>query len=186
MPYPILSSLTCLAVAGLRLAADTSPPPVFSSPAPAKATGDSSKRAGSKPLTASPDIAAALADMAPKYAPPKYKKAAEVDLRTTDKPRNQIPRLPVTRLPTYIVREHRYPELTERDVYTEKALLEIAEKRYLSEFDYKGLNKFELFGGPWSKEGRAMYFYERDEMKELTDELGDFAGLEKSAPPPSK
>ena len=85
----------------------------------------------------SPEVAAALAAATPKFTPAPPKPAAkptpeeeQPDLRDIDKPKNTI-----VRLPKFMVREAKPPVFTERAIYTEKGLTDIAMRRYISDVD---------------------------------------------------
>jgi hypothetical protein len=111
----------------------------------------------------------------PKYNPqpkPAPKPAEELaDLRETDKPRNQI-----IRLPEVMVREPKNPILTERAVNTKESLTALAERRYISDSD-QALNRFRipLFGT--SNQARAMAMYEADERLRNIADLNDAAAM---------
>ena len=122
----------------------------------------------------SPEAAAALAAVTPKYTPPPPKpepkpESEQVDLREVDKPKNGI-----VRLPKYIVQEPKPAVFRERDVNTQKGLTDIAMRRYISDAD-RALNRFTipLFGT--SKESRAMAMYAEDERLRNMSDLNDTA-----------
>lgn len=136
----------------------------------------------SKPARAlSNDVAAAISAGMPKYNPkpaPAAPKPEEelADLRDTDKPKNQI-----IRLPQVLVREPRNPVLRERDVNTKENLAAIAERRYISDAD-RALNRWNIFGarstaGGNSTTGRALLMYAEEERLKNMAELNDDAGL---------
>jgi len=52
------------------------------------------------------------------------------DLRDVDKPRNQIPRLPVEMMQKYVVRESRIPVFKRYNLYTKAALVDLAFKEH--------------------------------------------------------
>jgi len=106
----------------------------------------------------------------PKAAEPKPEEEL-ADLRDTDKPKNQI-----IRLPQVMVREPRNPVLRERDVNTKEGLTALAERRYISDSD-RALNRITvpLFGT--SSETRAMAMYAEDERLKNMADLNDAAGL---------
>jgi hypothetical protein len=199
--HPILFPLSLLAAIGLAISVagaepeardatkDSAAPPVFS-PAPpvADKVAVSAKKAEMKTRIISPEIAAALASEIPKYDPPKPPQAAKVDARKADAPKNQIHRLPAARLPTYVVQDSKYRELSAKEVYTDKVFTDMQVKHYLTEFDYGFLNRFTIpLFGMASKESRAMEMSEREEWKEANGELSGFAKLENAdQPPPAK
>jgi hypothetical protein len=127
------------------------------------------------------DVAAAISAGMPKYnpkpAPAAPKPEEELpDLRDTDKPKNQI-----VRLPQVLVREPRNPVLRERDVNTKENLTAIAERRYISDAD-RALNRWNIFGtrstsGGNSTSARAMAMYAEDERLKNMADLNDDAGL---------
>jgi hypothetical protein len=55
---------------------------------------------------------------------------AGVDLRTVDKPRNHIPRLPAEMMPKYVVRESRAPVFRTRDLLSKEGLIDLAFKEH--------------------------------------------------------
>jgi hypothetical protein len=127
------------------------------------------------------DVAAAISAGMPKYNPkpaPAAPKSEEElpDLRDTDKPKNQI-----VRLPQVLVREPRNPVLRERDVNTKENLAAIAERRYISDAD-RALNRWNIFGarstaGGNSTTARALLMYAEEERLKNMAELNDDAGL---------
>ncbi|MBI5767635.1 MAG: hypothetical protein HZA93_07555 [Verrucomicrobia bacterium] len=124
----------------------------------------------------SAEAAAALAAAAPKYAPPPPpppKKVEEElpDLRETDKPKNNI-----IRLPKYVVQDRKPPVFTERDLHTEKGLAAIAMNRYLSETD-RALNRFRIPFISMSSEQRALMMYAEDERLRKMDDFADRANM---------
>lgn len=115
----------------------------------------------------SPEVAAQLAAAAPKFTPPPPKPPEpeeEVDLRDIDKPKNGI-----IRLPKFVVREPPPPVFSERALYTQKGLADLAVERYISE-TYRALNPFALPLFGTSAESQAMRMYEEDErLKNMKD-----------------
>ncbi len=145
-----------------------------------KPAGDSAPK---RPRVISPEVAAALAAATPKYTPPAPTpppKAEEElpDLRDIDKPKNTI-----VRMPKYLVREAKPAVLSERAINTEKGLVDIAMKRYISDVD-RALNLTSLpFIGRLS-EARALVLYSEDErLKNMADlrDAGISAGKVDSA-----
>jgi len=81
----------------------------------------------------SPAIAANIASTMPVYSPEIYSSKSSTsaaDLRDIDKPKNQIPRLPVVMMQKYVVRESRLPEFRTRDQYTKAGLIELSFKEH--------------------------------------------------------
>jgi hypothetical protein len=81
----------------------------------------------------SPAIAANLSLGMPAYvadlsAPKAGNPAA--DLRDLDKPKNQIPRLPIQMMQRYVVRESRVPVFRPRDLYTTAGLIDLSFKEH--------------------------------------------------------
>ncbi len=125
-----------------------------------------------RPRVISPEVAAALAAATPKYTPPAPKppppppKAEEdlPDLRDIDKPKNGI-----VRLPKFIVQEKKPVIFTERAIHTQKGLVDIAMKRYITETD-RVLNFLRIPFLTATTEARAMAMYAEDErLKNMTD-----------------
>ena len=149
--------------------------PAKATPSPAPAESDKT------PRVLSNEVSAAISAGMPKFNPaakaPEPKPEDELpDLRETDKPKNQI-----IRLPQVLVREPRNPVLRERDVNTKENLTAIAERRYITDAD-RALNRWNIFGtrstsGGNSTSARALAMYaEEERLKNMTD-LNDAAGL---------
>lgn len=85
--------------------------------------------APAKPRAVSPDTAAKLTTVMPKFAAPKpgadQSPESLPDLRETDRPRNRI-----IRLPKYIVQESKPPVFRERELLTPEGRIELALKRH--------------------------------------------------------
>lgn len=151
------------------------PAPPAKSPAPAPAEAPKTGRALSNEVSAA--ISAGMPKFNPKPAPAAPKSEEELpDLRETDKPKNQI-----VRLPQVLVREPRNPVLRERDVNTKENLASIASQRYITDAD-RALNRWNIFGsrstaGGDSTTGRAMLMYAEEERLKNMAELKDDAGL---------
>jgi hypothetical protein len=98
---------------------------IHSSPAPA--AGDHAAPAAKAP-TLGLDVSAVM----PSYrlVAPASPYPAGVDLRTVDKPRNQIPRLPAEMMQRYVVRESRLPVFRTRDLLTKAGLIDLAMKEH--------------------------------------------------------
>jgi hypothetical protein len=111
-------------------AADTANTILAEKPAAAPAL-DSGPKPDSRPAPGS--VAANIAAGLPAYAPVKSGAGpgdAAADLRDIDKPRNQIPRLPVQMMQRYVVRESRVPVFRPRDLYTKEGLIERSFKEH--------------------------------------------------------
>ena len=196
MPKPLTTSFTFLAAVGLSMsvsasaaaedAKSDSPPPIFrSAPATPARKLAAPVKAAPAPRVISPEIAAALASDIPKYQPPAP--AGQSPAQAATHPKNQIPRLPATRLPTYTVRESKYRGLSDREVSSDQVFTDMEVKHYLTEFDYGFLNRFTIpLFGVASKESRAMEAYERDEWKDAFGELKGFTKLESTEPSAGK
>ncbi len=84
----------------------------------------------------------------------------------TDRPRNQIPRLPATVMPKYVVRESRLPVFRILDLYTPKGLTELGFK------EHPGLR----FGNLFNLNAQAAHDLIVDEqLRAERDELMDMA-----------
>jgi len=88
----------------------------------------------------SPGVAQALSLDRPKYNPPTPTPAVvdlPEDMRTIEKPKNDIPRLP-----SYIVRDSRPPVFRNRDLYTKDGLVSLSYKLHpgLEIGNFAGLN----------------------------------------------
>jgi len=117
------------------------------------------------------DIANALVDSMPKFAPKKPEdNAPAADAPAdTDQPKNGI-----IRLPKYQVWGERSPVFTERNSYTREGLEAIAIKRYLSDWDTKVLDRWHIPFLSMSNGDRALQMYYQDErlanIKDLNEE----------------
>jgi hypothetical protein len=96
------------------------PKPGQAAPAPAK---DAAR-------TVSPGIAADMHAQMPAYSPEQAQAAGRTDPRASDKPLNQIPRIPAEIMARYVVHEKRVPVFRERDLYTKAGLIELALKEH--------------------------------------------------------
>jgi hypothetical protein len=81
---------------------------------------------------ATPSLSLDVSAVMPSYRPaaPASPYPAGVDLRTVDKPRNQIPRLPVEMMQKYVVRESREPVFRTRDLLTKAGMIDLAFKEH--------------------------------------------------------
>ena len=135
-----------------------------------KVQAPAAKKTDDRQITDS-DIANALVDSMPKYAPPKADDGplAADSSSDTDKPKNGI-----VRLPKMQVFRDRSPVFTERNSYTKEGLEAIAIKRYLSDFDSKILDRWHIPFLTMSAGDRALQMYTEDErlanMRELNSE----------------
>lgn len=113
------------------------------SPAPALPAADTeSVILAPKPAPAAPEKAAAPTPRSPASAIdaeiarglPAFREAgadvAEAKPREPDRPRNQIPRIPTTLMPRYVVRESRLPVFRNLDLYTPAGLAELSFKEH--------------------------------------------------------
>ena len=169
--------------------------PVHAQTAPAPAPGTSSSPilmpgagekapapAAPKRRAISPEVSAALAAAAPKYTPPPPKpepkpESEQVDMRDIDKPKNTI-----VRLPKYIVQEQKPVVFSERAIYTDKGLADIAVRRYISEVD-RVLNGLPIPFVGSSIQARAMAMYAEDErLKNMADLRANAADAAKADP----
>ena len=91
---------------------------------------DAGPNPGSRPAPGS--VAANIAAGLPAYSPvnPVPAPGGAADLRDIDRPRNQIPRLPVQMMQRYVVRESRTPVFRPRDLYTKEGLIERSFKEH--------------------------------------------------------
>lgn len=143
--------------------AEAPAPPSLAAPlgAPARTeAAESPAPGGQRPAPS--DTSAMISAGLPKYSPPKPapppRPESELpDLRDTDKPRNEI-----IRLPKYVVRAAKPPIFREQDIHNAQGLADLAVRRYLSEFDRELLNKvtLPLFGS--TPEARALEMYRED------------------------
>ena len=103
-----------------------------SKPAPPVPVPAAPRDSGARPASAG--IAADLAANMPKYAPelapvPKAGTGSQ-DLRDVDRPKNQIPRLPLEVMSRYVVHEARMPQFKEHDLYTKEGLIALSLERH--------------------------------------------------------
>jgi hypothetical protein len=111
--------------------------------------------------TVSPGIAAALSAGMPKFSPPTPTPTPVAETQDIDKPKNEI-----HRLPQYVVREARPPIFRDRDLYTQKGIIDLYFKNHpgLVIGNILGLN---------SAAARDMYL--DDQREENMDDLKDTA-----------
>lgn len=162
-PLALLFASTAVAVAQPLL------PPA--TPAPVAAPGPAQPRAVS---SGTADLLKAALPKSAFVKPPEKKSdAAAPDLRDTDKPRNDI-----VRLPNYVVREPKPPVFREQDIYTPQAFARRLAKRYYSEgyLAFDRLFHFIPFSSLVldSAEGYAMAKFQEEERLRVMAEL---AGL---------
>ena len=164
----LVSALCCAHSAAQPSASPEKPAILAETPAEKPTAAAAPKR----PRVISPEVAAALAAATPKYTPPAPTppppppKAEEElpDLRDIDKPKNTI-----VRLPTVIVQEKKPAIFTERAIHTQKGLVDIAMKRYITETD-RVLNFLRIPFLTATTEARAMAMYAEDErLKNMSD-----------------
>jgi hypothetical protein len=167
--FPSRVVRTVLFAAGVALTAEAQVAP------PQPASKDSAAPAPAPRRRAiSPEVAAQLSAVTPKYTPPAPKppptpEEEQIDLREVDKPRNGI-----VRLPKYIVQEEKPPVFSDRVIHTKKGLADLAVRRYMSEAD-RALNRFTLPLFGTSMEARAMAMYEEQERLDNMGKLRDNA-----------
>ena len=163
-----------LFAAGVVLAADAQVAPAPSSGKDSSAKEPAASNASRPRRAISPEVAAQLSAVTPKYSPPAPKppptpEEEQVDLREIDKPKNAI-----VRLPKYIVQEEKPPVFSERTVNTQKGLASIAVRRYISETD-RALNRFTLPLFGTSMEARALAMYAEQERLDNMGKLRENA-----------
>ncbi|KXU35370.1 hypothetical protein AXK12_05200 [Cephaloticoccus capnophilus] len=138
------------------------------------------------PRAVSENVAAQLAARMPQYTPPPEPKPKPddqdapdgelADMRDTDRPKNQI-----LRLPDYVVREKKSPILRERDIHSPSGLAALAANRYLSETG-QALNRFRLPLIGSAAQAYALARYEEDErlrnIRDLNDTARDLGQLQ--------
>ena len=140
-PQAFLFAAALMATVAWALAEDASPAPsaqgdtasliLATRPAAAPSATEVSPKPDSRPAPGS--VAANIAAGLPAYAPVNPGPApagAAADLRDIDKPRNQIPRLPVEVMQRYVVRESRLPVFRPRDLYTKDGLIALSFKEH--------------------------------------------------------
>jgi hypothetical protein len=115
--------LAVLASASAGQTSDTSsiilaPKPAENPPTPAAAE-----------RVVSPGIVADLAASMPAYSPPSAATPAR-DLREKERPRNQIPRLPIEMMQKYVVHEDRVPAFQPLEFYTKEGLTALSFKEH--------------------------------------------------------
>ncbi len=112
-------------------AADAAQTPDTSSiilaPKPAASPSAQAPAPGAADRPVSSGVAAEISAKMPAYSPAASTPGTPAaDQRDIDKPRNQIPRLPVEVMQRYVVREARVPVFRPRDLYTPSALIEMS------------------------------------------------------------
>jgi len=141
MDYPLhlLAFMTVAASAAAQGVTPTPTPMVQAADAsniifaPKPTAPEPTPNLGTTQRPVSPTIAADISLGMPVYSPelnlPKSD-ASAADLRDIDKPKNQIPRLPVVMMQKYVVRESRLPVFRTRDLYTKAGLIELSFKEH--------------------------------------------------------
>ncbi|MBL9187431.1 MAG: hypothetical protein JNK23_08145 [Opitutaceae bacterium] len=157
---PLTFACALMAVPSVPAARAQSAPPASPLLQPKKE--DDKPAAPRRSRVISPEVAAALAQASPTFAPPPPKPEPKPeeelpDARDLDKPKNAI-----VRLPKYLVLEKKPAILTERAVHTQKGLADIAMKRYITETD-RVLNRFRIPFLTMTNEARALAMYAEDE-----------------------
>jgi hypothetical protein len=128
-PKIIIALLVCAtpALAQNAAPADTSSIILAQKPAPAAPAPQPAPHASSS------EINAAIAAGVPAYdagtAVPAVA-AVPQDLRDADKPRNEIPRLPLEMMSRYVVRSSRLPVFRDIDLYTKAGLIDLSFKAH--------------------------------------------------------
>jgi hypothetical protein len=117
--------------APLAQAADASsiifaPKPPATTPAPTPSPGTAQRQVS--PAIAA-DMFLGMPAYSPQFSPPKSGGPA-ADLRDADKPKNQIPRLPMVVMQKYVVRESRLPVFRDLDLYTKAGLTDLSFKEH--------------------------------------------------------
>jgi len=102
------------------------PKPPVSEPEPTPGKG-TDRRPVSTEITA--EISLGLPAYSPEILAPSGG-SPTADLRDIDRPKNQIPRLPVSLMKKYVVRESRLPVFRTRDLYTKAGLIDLAFKEH--------------------------------------------------------
>jgi len=116
-------------------------------------------------VSASASLTSELAENGPKYQPPA-KVEAGTDLRTVDKPKNEIRRLPVEMMNRYVVKSSKVELLQGRDLYTPAELVSIEFR------EHPGLRVGNFFG---LNSGAAYESFLAEERLEKMDDLKDTA-----------
>ena len=79
----------------------------------------------------SPALSSDISSGMPTFSPPRATSGTPTgDLRSLDRPRNQIPRLPIQLMQKYVVREDRIPGFRRLNLYTKAALIDQAFKEH--------------------------------------------------------
>jgi hypothetical protein len=162
-PFVSLGIAAALVGFGAARAAEIPPSAVADGP-----EGPGIERATTAPVKSrpvSPEKAAQLAAVVPKFEPvPQPPAEPPPDLRETDKPRNTI-----IRLPDFVVQQRKAPVLKERDVLTAEAKLELALRK----------NPGLRFGSFWifRNDGIALLMAAEEERLEKKREMGELIRL---------
>jgi hypothetical protein len=111
--------------------ADTSS--VILAPKAAEPTQAPQARAADSARVSSPEINAAISSGIPAYnreaSAPKADSASK-DVREADKPKNEIPRLPLALMSRYVVRGTRLPVFRNVDLFTREGLIDLSFKEH--------------------------------------------------------
>jgi hypothetical protein len=138
--------------------AQTAPAPTASTtPTSSTSSTDSGKKTRALSPKASSALSAGFTYQPPKPVDPKDEEE-EGDLRETDRPRNEI-----IRLPKYMVEGERPPVFAERNLYSTKNLQQLALQRYLG----RGINKYQL--GRTGKDTAMQMYWDDERLKNITE-----------------
>lgn len=125
------ASAAAQGAAPVAQSADTSS--IILAPRPAASPSSPTPSPGTIDRPVSSGIAAEIASKMPAYTPAVSAAKSggpEVDLRDLEKPKNQIPRLPVQMMQRYVVHAARVPEFRPRDLYTKAGLIDMSFKEH--------------------------------------------------------
>ena len=127
----------------------------------------------SRPL--SPTLTAAITDSLPKYDARSHSEAAqEAEAFDLPKPKNGI-----IRLPRVVVEGNRPAVFTERELYTDQGLAQLAVKRYFNDTGL-ALNSFRLPLVGMTKEAYAMMLWQQDRRLGQIREFAEQATLDEA------
>jgi hypothetical protein len=138
---PLYVAAVILAVKGVAVAQNIAPSPNFSAVDTSSPIFAHSSKTPTQDLSnlevharpVSPTIASEISIGIPTYkAEPSSTelKSEATDPQTSDRPKNQIPRLPAAMMQKYFVRESRIPIFRVRDLYTTAGLIDLSFKEH--------------------------------------------------------
>ncbi len=137
---------------------------------------DSPVPAPARTKALSPTLSAALTAKLPAFNPPGNADKSDEDADDFDLP---VPRNGIIRLPRVVVEGNRPPVFTEREIYTDKGLADLAVKRYFTDTGL-ALNRYRLPLVGMTKETYALMLWQQDRRLGQIREFSEQATLDEA------